>query len=747
MALADLRELRRKHREQEKILVEAERRAGINVHREKDAERKRQERAEQRVVIIPKCENRDRREELEANDVEWLMHYYGPESGLIDPFTYRFTTQQLEMIEAFGHVMQFGGDQSAAASRGEGKTTILERLISKYTLQGKVGYTVLFQATCALAENSLDSIKTGIEENALLYVDYPEACYPIAGLRNSFQRAQYQYASGFRHDNGEPYERASTRFTWCHGEAIFPKVPGSPSTGAIINTRGLDSAVRGLKKRGRRPELAAIDDPDTQETARNQEQADKLSARIDSAIGGLGGQKRAIGRIMLCTIPSRVSVAFKYTNLEEKPSWKGKRFRYLIKEPTRADLWEQYVRMYADDFRAYARGESPDKHCRRSHNFFIENRAAMEEGAVVANENRFNPDILPDGSQVELSALQHYYNAVARLGKDHVSTEYDNDPPKISDFVESGITARAIQVRLSGHDRCVVPDDCTVITQGIDVQKMGLHWVIKAWRPDATNFVIDYGYFETHGTTYNSDEGVENAIYKAIVGRMEQIKERPYHRKNDGEILDVNLTLIDSGWQAETVYKACYDLGLGVYPAKGRGKSQGCVGTIFSPAKQFSETCRPGDGWRMDWQPLPDIPPGNRGVWLVNCDTDRWKGFEHARWMTAEGLPGASYIFGSMTDDERYYLAQRLPRESSDHHGFARHLTAEIETEEEYRGTLRRVWKTKASRVQNHWFDASYLADVAGSMMDIQVLRAQVQEEETKKPAVISAGRPSPSRW
>ena len=46
----------------------------------------------------------------------------------------------------------------------------------------------------------------------------------------------------------------------------------------------------------------------------------------------------------------------------------------------------------------------------------------MDAGAVVANPNRFNDEFLPDGSQAEVSALQRYYNEVARIGQIAVST-------------------------------------------------------------------------------------------------------------------------------------------------------------------------------------------------------------------------------------------------------------------------------------------------------------------------------------
>lgn len=370
--------------------------------RSRDAERKRQDSAARRLVMVPKCADKRRRKRLEKDDVKWLRWYFGADCS--NPFWYDFTAQQREMIAAIRHAILVGGDQAIAASRGEGKTTLCERLLLKYVLQGEVDFAVLFASTGPMAANSIDSIKADLEENDRLCDDYPEICVPVRALENTPQRAQYQIASGVRHDNGKPYEAAATKFSWCGNEIILPNVPGAPAAGFIIATRGLDAAVRGLKKRGKRPRVAVIDDPDTEDTSRSELQAGKLEDRIDKGIGGLGGQQRGIARVMLTTLQSRTSVSFRYTDTSAKPTWKGKRFRFLLNPPTRTELWDEYVQMRQADFVAFACGESKDEFCRRSHQFYLDNRKSMEDGAEVANPNRFDGTELPDGSLMEVSA-------------------------------------------------------------------------------------------------------------------------------------------------------------------------------------------------------------------------------------------------------------------------------------------------------------------------------------------------------
>ena len=463
----------------------------------------------------------ERRILLESDDTEWLRYYFH------ELFWYPFTTQQLEMIEAIRNAIRYGGDQSLAASRGEGKTKLFERTLLKYTLSGVIKFSVLFAATGSAAQDSLQSIMGEIETNERLRADYPEVCVPVLALENTPNRAHYQLVTGRRHDNGEPYQAVASRFSWCGQEIVLPNVPGSPSAGAIIATRGLDAAVRGLNKRNRRVDVAGIDDPDTEETVNSEEQAKKLEKRIDRAIAGLGGQQRTVARVMLTTIQNRTCVSYKFTDPAQKPTWKGKRFRFLVTRPERSDLWDEYVQL---------RQAHPDDEFGRIANaFYLENREAMDAGAEVANPNRFDGQTLPDGTQLEVSALQRYYNEVARIGPEAVASEYDNDPPEEAGPVESGITPNRIQRQLSGYDRKIVPPGCTVLDRGVDVRKTALHWVVRAWQPNGTCYVVDYGVHEVLGTKYGSDEGLDLAIKRGILQFLDDAKQVEYVCADGGD--------------------------------------------------------------------------------------------------------------------------------------------------------------------------------------------------------------------
>lgn len=689
----------------DEIVYVGEQVSDIDSLRGSDRERKKQERKTESLLQIPDCADRERRDRLECDDIAWLRWYFGDGCGVEDPFTYKFTPQQIEMIHAIQHAITFGGDQAIAASRAEGKTTIAERLVLKAAITGRVSYTVLFASSGPLADNSIDTIRQSIAENERLAADYPEVCYPVQELENTPQRAHYQRASGNRHDNGQPYEMAELGYVWCGQEIIMPKVPGSPGAGSIIATRGLDAAVRGLKRRGKRPKLAIIDDPDSEDSSRSQEQAAKLERRIDGAIGGLGGQRSGIGRVMLTTLQSRVAVSYLYTDPKRKPTFKGRRYRFLLAKPQRADLWDEYVALRLDDL------QQRDEHLvdldpfgRRSHKFYTDRRAEMDAGAIVSNPNRFENMLLPDGTLKEESALQHYYNLIAKLGPEVVATEYDNDPPEESAVIESGLTPTRIQKQVSGYNRRKIPSGCVVLTQGMDVRKVAIHWVIRAWKPDGTGYVIDYGVHEVIGLTYGSDIGVDAAVTRAILSRMEACNETEY-LTGDGERLPVKLTLCDAGWRTDAVYSACVQVGAGLMAVMGFGKSSGCTQASFRDQQHRTEDKKPGDGYFLSRRSR---------LWLVCADADRWKSWEHDRWMTAVEKPGCLYMFG-----QAHEMGDRMSDDQKGHHSYARHICNESEVDEPYRGVIRRVWKAKSDNT--HWLDASYYCDVAARMMDIKI--------------------------
>lgn len=683
------------------------------------AERMRRTRAVARDLQIPDVLDPARREECEADDLLWLATYCP--SVFYSPFT----KHQEKIVADCGEALKYGTTKCKAAPRGDGKTSIVKYLALKYALCRQVSFPLIIAATSSKGKKALSSIKRHLASpnESPLQKDYPLECHAARYVDPWPSRARNVTANGERPISVEWGADWFTIPTWSDEEPLGP----------ILMSLGVTSDdLQGCNVFDRRPDFVMLDDLDSRDSlaAEDGVVAAKIEEAIDKTISGLGGQSRGLGQFLICTITSRESAAYKYSDPKQKPAWSGERIPAVEKWPKRADMWEQYIELRQSGKSTLdEEGNPSDVFGREAHTLYLKNREAMDEGAVISNPHNFVESLLPDGTQTQVSSLQRCYDFVADTGMESFLTEHQNDPPENTAAVDSGITARGIQVRLSGLQRGVVPPNCTVVTQGIDVQKAGGYFVVKAWLPDATCYVIDYGFHDSHGTRYGSDEGLELSIVKMIEGRMETILSDPYIRP-DGEIVDVGLTFVDAGWWPSAVYEACRKIGLGIYPTKGHGKSSGCTGANFSESQRKSKDRKPGDGW------FQTRIKGKQ--WLVNCDTDRWKAFEHQRWMTTEGNPGAAYIHGEMTDDERRNLGRLLPRDSKEHFTYAQQVVAEVETEEVIKGTLRRRWKTRPGHSANHYLDASYLADTAARMLGIQLLAPHATAQDKKQRKTLS---------
>lgn len=658
--------------------------------RDSDNAKLRKKADDAKNVIVRDCVDREWRELLELDVLDWL-HWFGASE-----FTRPFTEQQQAMIHAILRAITDGGDQSIAAPRGEGKTSLCEWVLMYAVLRGLVQFAILFAATGPDAEASLNSIRARFEENDLLADYYPEVCDPIIALENTAQRARTQTVTGKNRLTGEVYDHYPSKFSWCGREIALPNVPGSASAKSIIATRGLDAAVRGMKRGSLRPQVAVIDDPDTEETVNSEDQAAKLEKKIDRNIAGLAGQTRRIGRVMLTTVQNRRCVSFKYTDPLQKPSFHGKRFAFLTTPPTDTNLWADYVALRQVDWQ---QGTT------HAHDFYVSRQAEMDAGAVVGNPWR-------RGDAGEISALQFYFNEVARIGQDAVDTELQNNPPEESGPIESGITPFRILKKLSGFPHREIPPGCTFLSQGIDVGKRYLHWVVRAWKPDGEcGYTIDYGIQQVYGVTTGSEDGLDDALREALCQRLENVQNEPYATVH-GEIIDIGMTLVDARYRTSAIYMTCNSLGLGIRPLMAHGKSAGCVKTSYLDVSKRGPTCKPGgDGW---CERKNEIGNG-KSIWTITIDADRWKSWEHDRWMTAADKPGCMWLYGTPGEDPKRITGDELEHQRRH---YPAHICAEVEVEETINGVVKRYWKAKG---ENHWLDASSYANVAAQMLGVEM--------------------------
>ena len=644
-----------------------------------DTMRKRME--SERNVVLDRGPLKPKRRERAERDMIYALQTYFPNA-----FYNPFTKNQERLISEIESVVSQGRDKAIADVRGGGKTTIIQCSTMMLVNRGVVRYAVLIGATGDLADRLLDYIKIQYMTNELLWEDYPEICVPIRELERSPRRAQQQTV------NGE-----FTDMIWSSGMLVLPTVKGSVASGAVIESRSLDGAVRGIKYGDQRPDLIIIDDPETRESVKSEDQINDKKIKINADLAGAGGPGKKLARLMAVTCMNRQSIAYTYTDAKLSPAWRPERYRLVEKFPDRQDLWQLYI----DQF-----GEDPDK----ADEFYKSNYEDMNAGSVVSN-----PYYLKDGG---LTAIQSYYNFVAKNGEEAASAELQNDPPESRRVNTSELTANSIANRLSGYEQRVVPPDAVRVTQFIDVQKYMLYWVVVAWTKDLKGYVIDYGVTEIHGprdkpgvksdpSNVITNTAHELACLRALRIRWQQIIENPYC-KSDGEVVLIDMTLVDSGYALSqgAVYQFVRDTGgVRVKPSKGLAEH----GHYQSPP--LSKTRIPGEHYYQSIQ--------KGGMWLVNMDTDYWRHRLHERWQTPMDQPGAIVVWGDT--DQLDGLGK--PQAARDHHSFAHHQVAEIWREKPFdeKKGVQGYWHKKSET--NHWEDGMIGCCVAASMLGLTVIK------------------------
>jgi hypothetical protein len=702
-------------------LAELERAAGIaklgaESERERDAKRKAVKRAEGRNIYVPPIKDIKLRKELEEDDCAWLQWYFP------DVFYNPFTSDQRGIIESARHSLRYGSSKCVAAPRRDGKSTITKYLSLKYSLQRIVRFPLILCATGPKADDALKSIKARLRMiNHRLIDSYPLECHIaryVAAAPAKANAVTVSYEDKLL-ERFLDHERVIVE--WRDERIILPAFECDGTMGPIMMALPWSSDhIQGLNVFDIRPDFVMLDDLDSRESlaAEDGKIAGKIEQIIDKNLSGLGGQSRRLGIFYLCTITSRRSAAYKYSDPQQKPVFSGVRTKRLKVYPSRMDLWEQYIALRQKGQNTFGENGQPiDPLGREAHRFYLANQAEMNRGAELSNEFDFNQEVAPDGSQMQASALQMCFDFIANNGEEAFQTEHQNDPPKEDDVEQLVLTAYHVQHSCrSGLEQKIVPLDTVAIVAGIDVKKLGLHFVVFAFNDRASGCCIDYGFHEIN-TEGKDWKAVEIAILRGLHDWREQRDADPYIDV-DGCERSIDLGLIDAGWKHESwagqpVERFCLETGFRRFlPCKG-------IPNYRTP--KASRFVHPGDNWHLS---MADGPP------LIVMNTDHWKQKVHEGFLTKGGQPGSLTLF------------QPSESRAQPHMSYAKHITSEVWETRFKRGfnALVQGWYKVGS--QNHWFDATYQALVARALRGISTLAPPTQAFVPAMPAIQSASAP-----
>lgn len=631
---------------------------------------------------------------------------------------------QKQSILALAKIAEEGGTKAYAAPRGDGKTTRAEVLAIWAILKGIRRFVALVAATRqAAAEESLPSIKGEFETNELLLADFPEVCYPVwclEGIHNKCKGQRY---------NGQP-----TRMRWSGDLIVLPTIAGSAASGAVICVRSITGRIRGMKHRRAdgetiRPDLAIVDDPQTERSAASAMQCTKRLNTINGAILGLSGPSESIACFVPCTVIFKGDLADQILDTELYPAFQGTRTKLVYHWPTNEPLWEEYAELRRAGLR---RG---DKHAATP--FYKKHKKAMDQGAVVAWPAR--------REKGELSAIQNAMN----LRIDRAATfdaEYQNEPRDPATDDEKLLTPQEIALKTSGLPRRRVPLACTQLTAFIDVQQRLLYHATCAWSPEFTGSCIDYSAWPDQGRAYFlyrdaaktiqrefPTAGVPGAIRGALDRLIAHLASQEFERE-DGAKLRISKILIDSGHWADVIYQCCREsphAGL-LVPSKGKG--------ITSDRAPISEWKRhPGQLVGEEW--LLGRVENKRATRLLIFDTHFWKSRLHTGLATAIGDRGAFTLFGARGEERGNRGQGTGNREQVDHSMIAQHIASETRKKTESGGRVVFVYALKPEKPDNHLLDCLVGNHVAASLLGCRLIGAPLIP---KPPAPRTRPRVSP---
>lgn len=230
------------------------------------------------------------------------------------------------------------------------------------------------------------------------------------------------------------------------------------------------------------------------------------------------------------------------------------------------------------------------------------------------------------------------------------------------------------------YERGTMPAEAQILTAGIDVQLDHFWYSVRAWGPHLTSWLVDYGRLETWAD-------------------LEVMLDRNYPDVN-GEIHNINLACMDSGYNTDEVYAFCAHHADVLVPTKGAS----------NPLKsRYNVT-------------ILDKSVSSFGLRLYTMDTDQLKNFIASRMSIDPGAHGSWNVY---RDIDREYCDQ---------------ICSEQRVErKDKKGRISIGWEKISSHVANHLLDCETNNALAAEIIGVRYLiepdedaEEEQNEEETQ---------------
>jgi hypothetical protein len=364
-----------------------------------------------------------------------------------------------------------------------------------------------------------------------------------------------------------------------------------------------------------------------------------------------------------------------------------------------------------------------------------EPRAEMNRRAVLLHRGQIVEDktVRGDAPQTRTlgfrwSAFHNLFASAADLAQDEWeaarAADEDSAERKMCQFVwclpykgqgDEGqiLQANLLTTRLGKTGRGIIPAGTIAVTVGCDMGKRLAHFDVKAFAPDGSPHLADYGRFEIA----SDDLGEERAILAALRQFRDEIILPGFPIENSSDRWVPDQVWIDARWQggkegSDAVYafirecdtrddsrdrfRPTFGYGSGLFRAERYARPRAVSKTITAI----------GEGYHF----VRDLAAH---VLRVEIDVDYWKGWFHTRLSMPVLREDGTRNPGALT-----LYKVPMPKE---HTSIAKHWTAERLVREYVAGKGEVVRFVRLSR-NNHWLDAGGLGSAAAHFCGVRII-------------------------
>lgn len=435
--------------------------------------------------------------------------------------------RMVSFVTALEDKILHGGLKHVRWPRGKGKSTWVKIAVLWAALYHHKFFIVVVEKTKGMAQVVVEELWKRIYLSPSLSADFPEFAIPMKDVAMSPQRMRSQTYKG------EP-----TYMKQDVSKFYFYKLPtlvGYENTGAMIAFRGADQALRGINIESARPDFFFIDDPQSDEEARNPSTVEKIEDNINGAVLGSGELDERISAVMASTPIEPDDVSERFADPSRHPEWETETERLVVSFGP-ADLMSKYIKIAEADIK-------------RAHEFYVENREAIEAGAEMMDDRDFDAD-------TECSAYEHALYLLNTMKSQRFYSEYQMTPTRAQGVYK--ISAQMIRDRVNGHPFGEVPHECDQgLLAFVDVNaEAGLRWEICAFGKGRVASVLAYGQYPAEGERLFPQGLPGSAIPAYLAPALRTVADAimKVSFKNElGESERVRGICFDGGWMTECV--------------------------------------------------------------------------------------------------------------------------------------------------------------------------------------------------